>query len=62
MKKKLLFVIPTLYNGGAEKSLVSLLQTIDAEEYDIDLLLFKEMGLFLKQVPDYVNIISDQKN
>ena len=41
MKKKLLFVIPTLYNGGAEKSLLSLLQTIDAEEYDIDLLLFK---------------------
>lgn len=61
MKKKLLFVIPTLYNGGAEKSLVSLLQTIDAEEYDIDLLLFKEMGMFLKQVPDYVNIISAPK-
>ncbi len=61
MKKKLLFVIPTLYNGGAEKSLVSLLQIIDKQKYDIDLLLFKKKGMFLKQVPSYVNIISPQK-
>lgn len=61
MKKKVLFVITTLYNGGAERSLVSLLQTMDPEKYDIDLLLFKEMGMFLTQVPDYVNILSPSK-
>lgn len=56
MKKKVLFVISTLYNGGAERSLVSLLQTMDPNEYEIDLLLFKKMGMFLEQVPEYVNI------
>ncbi len=56
MKKKVLFVISTLYNGGAERSLVSLLQTMDPNKYEIDLLLFKKMGMFLDQVPKYVNI------
>ncbi|WP_455542988.1 glycosyltransferase [Intestinibacter sp.] len=61
MKKKVLFVITTLYNGGAEKSLVSLLQTMDPEKYDIDLILFKKMGMFLEYVPEYVNILDVPK-
>ena len=39
MKKKLLFVIDSLTIGGAEKSLVSLLNLIDSSNYEIDLLL-----------------------
>lgn len=57
MKKKLLFVIPSLEAGGAEKSLVNLLNTIDHEKYDVDLALFLHSGIFLKQLPSFVQII-----
>lgn len=57
MKKKLLFVISALNTGGAEKSLVNLLNQMDYSRYDVELLLFKNHGPFLKQVPKEVNII-----
>ncbi|MGD6815523.1 glycosyltransferase [Metabacillus sp. 84] len=56
--KKLLFVIDSLNIGGAEKSLVSLLNMIDPSKYEIDLLLFKRGGDLEKHVPEYVNILS----
>lgn len=56
MKKKLLFVLPSLVSGGAEKSLVSLLQTIDPSRYDVDLFLFRREGLFLPLVPPFVRV------
>ena len=57
MKKKVLFVLPSLRSGGAEKSLVSLLQTIDPARYDTDLFLFRREGLFLPLVPEYVRVL-----
>ncbi|MGG3582643.1 MULTISPECIES: glycosyltransferase [Priestia] len=57
MRKKLLFVIDSLAIGGAEKSLVSLLNMIDSSKYEIDLLLFKKGGDFETYVPTYVNIL-----
>ena len=56
--KKILFVMYSLNNGGAERSLVNLLEELDPKRYEIDLLLFAQEGMFLSQVPDYVNIIS----
>lgn len=44
--KNILFVMPSLGSGGAEKSLVNLLNLIDYEKYAVDLLLFKREGLF----------------
>jgi len=38
MKKKILFTIGALDNGGVAKSLLSLLTVIDKEHYDISLL------------------------
>ncbi len=58
MKKKVLFVIPSLEAGGAEKSLVNVLNCIDYDLYDIDLLLFSTKGIFLKQLPKSVNLLS----
>lgn len=55
--KKILFVIPTLRDGGAERSLVNLLTELPPEKYDIDLLLFKMQGTFLSQIPQNVHII-----
>lgn len=57
MKKKLLFIMPQLGIGGAEKSLISLLEQIDYSAYDVDLLLFRKEGAFLADVPCQVNII-----
>jgi glycosyltransferase involved in cell wall biosynthesis len=57
MKKKLLFVIPSLDAGGAEKSLVNLLNTLDFSKVEVDLFLFKHNGLFLNLVPKEVSIL-----
>lgn len=46
-----------LSSGGAEKSLSSLLQTIDYSKYEVDLLLFKPEGLFFKNLPKQVNVL-----
>lgn len=56
-KIKVLFVMNNLTVGGAEKSLISLLQVFDYNRYQVDLLLFKQEGLFLSQVPAEVNLL-----
>ena len=61
-KKKILIVMMNLYNGGAEKSLVNLFSELDSNRYEIDLLLFQKKGLFLKQVPSYINILEQPRD
>lgn len=56
MKKKLLFVIHRLDAGGAEKALVSLLNCMDYNKYDVTLISMSSGGLFLPQVPQDVHI------
>ena len=51
----------SLYNGGAEKSLVNMLNELPSDKYEVDLLLFKKEGMFLKQVPSWINIIDTPK-
>lgn len=58
MKKKLLFVIPGLNAGGAEKSLVNLLNSIDENNFSVDLFMFSHQGLFIEQVPEFVRILA----
>jgi len=57
MKKQLLFVIDSLICGGAEKSLVTLLNLIDYSKFDVDLMMFKRGGAFESLVPEDVHII-----
>ncbi len=54
--------MPSLEAGGGEKSLVTLLNTIDLQRYDIDLLLFKKAGIFLKLLPESIHIIPLEGN
>lgn len=49
----------SLRNGGAERSLVNLLQLFDYQKYEVDLLLFQEEGIFLEQLPNEVHILHD---
>lgn len=57
MKKRLLFVMNNLGCGGAEKSLVTLLNCIDYSSFEVDLFLFDADGLFLELVPPEVNLL-----
>ncbi|WP_195218203.1 glycosyltransferase [Turicibacter sanguinis] len=54
-KKKLLFVIPHLKGGGAEKVLIDILKQFDYSKYEVDLLLFYNEGAFLNLLPSEVN-------
>ena len=59
--KKLLFVIHSLAIGGSEKSLVSLLNTIDYTKYEVDLMMFKRGEDFEKHLPKDVTILEPPK-
>ncbi|MCM3115086.1 glycosyltransferase [Neobacillus sp. MER 74] len=59
MKKKILIVINNLNCGGAEKALISLLETLDFKLLDVDLLLFKHEGIFFNKIPKEVNLLKE---
>ena len=55
--KSVLFVIDSLRIGGAEKSLVTLLNLFDYEKYQVDLMLFARGGEFEELLPKQVNVL-----
>lgn len=57
MKKKILFVTNDLQCDGASKSLLSLLEHIDYEKYEVDLFLFAHKGMFMEMIPEQVNVL-----
>lgn len=60
-KKKILFTIPTLNGGGAERVFTTYIRTLDSKMWDINLLLVKRTGVFLDMIPDNVKIVSLDK-
>ena len=58
--RKILFVIPSMRIGGAEKSLVNLLNLIDLNKYDVNLLMFKPEGDLLQQIPSGIHILETE--
>lgn len=59
MKKKIVFVIESLHLGGAEKSLVTLLNLLDYSKLDVDLILFNKDGFFNALLPKQVSVINE---
>lgn len=59
--KKIVFVIESLHLGGAEKSLVTLLNNLDYSNVKVDLILLKKEGIFIKYIPKNVNVILKPK-
>lgn len=57
MMKKTLIVINNLSCGGAQKSLISLLNSIKSNEIDIDLLVLNQEEMFFTQIPKWVNCL-----
>ena len=57
MEKRIIFVIESLNLGGAEKSLVTLLNLLDYSRYKVDLLLFAQGGPFQELLPEEVTLL-----
>ena len=55
-KKKILIVSHALELGGAERSLVGLLDAIDKDKYHIELFLLRHEGELLGRLPDNINL------
>ena len=49
--------MPSMFIGGAERSLIGILKTIDYEKYEVSLFLYRHEGEFLGLIPPQVNIL-----
>ena len=58
--KKIVFIIESLDLGGSEKCLISLLQNLNYSKYEVDLIIFKDHGIFRNFVPLQVNVILEK--
>jgi glycosyltransferase involved in cell wall biosynthesis len=57
MKKQLLIVSHALELGGAERSLLGLLDALDPQFWDVDLFLLRHEGELMDMIPDHVNLL-----
>lgn len=60
-KKSILFVMAGMNRGGAERSLINLLEMTDRERYDIDLLVFDTSGKLMAQIPKGVRVLQPDR-
>lgn len=56
--KSVLFIMPSLPGGGAEKVLIDILQRLDREKYRISLFLEYREGEYVKAIPDDIPVYS----
>lgn len=59
-KKKILFVINTLSQAGAEMSFLELLRQIDAQRYDVSLFVLMAQGELIHCLPEHVRLLNRQ--
>lgn len=57
MKKKLLIVSHELELGGAERSLIGLLDALDPAFWEVDLFLLRHEGELMDAIPDYIRLL-----
>jgi len=56
MKKRIIFFLPNLHGGGAERVAVNMLRILDTELFDIHLVLVKKSGEYLDLLPNYIKV------
>ena len=61
MRKRILFIIGILDTGGVSKSMLSLLNVIDKEKYEVSLLMMNTSGAFSDQIPAGIRVLSDSR-
>lgn len=57
MKYRVLFIMPAMLNGGAEKVLIDILKHFDYTKYNVSLLLECKEGPYIYDIPDKVELI-----
>lgn len=57
--KKILIVMHAMELGGAEKSLIGLLDALDPARFQVDLFLMRHEGELLKDIPEYVHLLPE---
>lgn len=57
--KKILIFSHAMEIGGAEKSLLGLLETIDTTKYSVDLFLMRHTGELMKYIPNEINLLPE---
>jgi len=57
MRKKLMFIIPTLDAGGAEKVTINILKEMDRTNYEIKLVVFNSNGPLKKSIPKDIDVV-----
>lgn len=57
MKKTMLIVSHTLELGGAERSLIGLLEALDPRQWEIDLFLLRHEGELMGQIPEHIRLL-----
>ncbi len=64
MKRKILFVLNCMGAGGIAKSLSNLMFYMEKykDDYEVDLFLFKQQGCYIKDIPEYVNVLDEKKS
>ena len=58
-KKKIIIVSHALELGGAERSLIGLLEALDTEKYDVDLFLLRHQGELMKDIPGNIRLLPE---
>lgn len=58
MKKKILFVYDSMMTGGTSTALLSLINTIDQNKYEISLLLYTNTGALMDEIPSFVKVLA----
>ena len=59
MKKTLLFTIHYLELGGAERSLIGLLEALDYSRVDVDLFVYNHRGELMRMIPPQVHLLPE---
>lgn len=61
MRKKRIYIsIQYLEIGGAERSLIGLLNAIDYTKYDVDLFVYRHTGEFMSLIPEQVRLLPEE--
>ena len=59
MKKRFFITIHYLEIGGAERSLIGLLNALDYTKYEVDLFVYEHRGEFMDMIPKQVNLLPE---
>ena len=60
-KSRIFIAIHYLEIGGAERSLIGLLNVIDTNKYDVDLFVYQHTGEFMQLIPKKIHLLKENK-